>query len=293
MQLHDIEEHLVPSGHVAQTFRIKVLQPLSRADGSERFPVLYATDSDDFFGAYAAMATTLQLVGETPRFILVGIGYENAKAAKLLRRRDLYTHEVRAMAHETTKMLAASPVVSGIGDLRTITNTTDAGAFLEFIRAELIPFIGDRYPTQAGEESYFGYSGGGTFGLHTLCTRPETFRRYVLGSPVTSYDGKRFGIDMVRSLLDSARTIDADVFISVGELEEFGADFRHLDLVSGYYALTKFLEENAVQGLRVAQRVFPGETHATAWVVAFNHGLKALFGPSRHRPDWLDAGRDR
>jgi hypothetical protein len=45
-QAHEIEEHLIQSNLVAQRFTIKILQPVSRTDCSERFPVLYATDSD-------------------------------------------------------------------------------------------------------------------------------------------------------------------------------------------------------------------------------------------------------
>ena len=38
---HDIQTHSIQARSVEQTFTIKVLEPMRRIDGSERFPVLY------------------------------------------------------------------------------------------------------------------------------------------------------------------------------------------------------------------------------------------------------------
>jgi len=71
----EITEHLIESRFVASVFKVKVVTPLRLADESERFPVVYATDSDEFFGGLSTLAYELQLLAETPRFILVAIGY--------------------------------------------------------------------------------------------------------------------------------------------------------------------------------------------------------------------------
>lgn len=285
---HEIEEHFIQSSLIAQTFKIKVLQPISRTDASERFPVLYATDSDHFFGAFASMASELQGLGETPRFILVGIGYQNSGASELLRWRDFATHAIREPHRGILEQVARSPLCEGVADLNTIMATTDARQFLQFITEELMPFIDARYPTLANDNNYFGYSAGALFGLYALFARPHTFRRYILGSPASSYKGKDFGLELAQEFVKSKRAMDAKLYMAVGELEEFKKGHEYLELVTGYYRLTKFLKQSAIPGLDLSARVFPGETHATAWTLAFNHGLKTLFGPADEVPYWPD-----
>lgn len=287
-RLNERVEHLIPSKIVRQVFKINVMLPIRRADGSERFPVVYASDADDFFGAYADIANLLQLHGEIRRFILVGIGYENSRAAGLLRMRDFHTHEVRAYFQRETKEFAKSPLVAGIGDLASITQTTDANDFLEFIRTELMPFVEPKYPTIPGDTNYCGYSAGAGFGLHVLFNHPETFSRYILGSPTTSYRGHHFGNQLVDAFRRTERVMNAQVFVSVGELEEFKRGLMDFDLVSGYCLLVKNLLDNPIHGLNLVTRQFSGETHASAWAPAFSHGARSLLGSIEKPQFWPD-----
>jgi uncharacterized protein len=278
---HETREHLVRSRIVAQRFRVRTLLPVSRTDGSERFPVVYATDGDLLFEGLSSIASFLQHHGETPRFILVGIGYENAGSAELLRQRDFYTHGTQALYRAETERVAKSPLVVPLNDP---AQTTDASEFLQFICAELMPFVNGNYPTSPDDTNYFGYSAGGAFGLYTLFTRPGTFKRYILGSPTTSYSGRHFGRELVKAFVQSGRSMDAQLFLSVGELEEFKRGLTQFDLVTGLYLLAKVLGETAIPHLDWTMRVFSGETHATAWTLAFSHGLKTLLGPADQVP---------
>jgi predicted alpha/beta superfamily hydrolase len=216
----------------------------------------------------------------------VGIGYENSRAAGMLRLRDFWPHAIRRLYTKELTELSKSPLLEGIGDLRAITETTDANEFLRFIRDELVPFIAEHYPTQSDAGSYFGYSAGAGFGLHVLFTQPGMFQRYILGSPATSYGGQQFAVQLARASLRDATPIRAKVFMSVGELEEFSRGLSQLDLVSGYFQLAKFLRNQTIPGLDLTLRVFPGETHATAWSPAFSSGLRALLGPVDDVPFW-------
>jgi uncharacterized protein len=279
-------EHLLRSKFVAQAFKIKVLLPMMRADGTEQFPVLYVTDADDFFGGFSTVLNCLQNHGEIPRLILVGIGYEDPKLSAVLRMRDLFTHANRSLYATEIRGLAESAFVSDVGDLNSILSASDAQEFLQFIRKELIPLITSEYPVSPADNSFFGYSAGGGFGAHVLFTQPDTFRRYILGSPAVSYNGYHFGIDMARQYLETNSRLDAKVFMSVGELEEFKRGLGPLDLVTGYCSLAKFLKSAAIAGLDLSLRIFPGETHATAWAPALSHGLKTLFGPVDQVPYW-------
>lgn len=281
-----ITEQLFASRIIAQTFRVRVFCPMARADGSERFPVVYSTDADDFFPGLATQAQVLQTLGEAPRFVLVGVGYENAQAAPILRMRDLWTHENRRHYQTEMQHLIDSELVSGVDNLSQITAQTDATDFLRFLRDELMPFINERYPVTGEDCSYSGYSAGATFGLYTLFTRPETFKRYILGSPGTSYKGHNFGIEMAQQFIQSGKEMSAEVFLSVGDLEEFTRGFEQFDLVSGWILFMKHLMRAEIPGLALTARVFPGETHATAWTNAFNHGVKALLGAVDQVPFW-------
>lgn len=283
-RIHDVEEHLIQSHVIAETFRVKVLQPVSRVDGSERFSVLYTTDSDYFFGGYESIARELQALGETPRFILVSIGYENSRAVELLRWRDFATHGMRESRRDLFKKMAEWPLVNRPDLLPAVLDTTDATQFLQFIAAELMPFINGRYPTRSGESLYYGYSAGGLFGLYALFTRPQTFTHYILGSPGTSYMGRDFAVELAQSFIRSKQTLQAKVYLSVGELEEFRAGHEPYELVTSYYRLTKFLKQAAIPGLDLQGQVFPGETHATAWTLSLIHGLKTLLGPAERVP---------
>jgi uncharacterized protein len=285
----EVTEHLLRSKFVPQTFKIKITQPMCRVDGTERLPVVYVADSDYFFGGAANLATILQGYGETPRFVLVGIGYENAGAAALLRLRDLLSHPIQKHFDDYAKRVAQSQFISDTHELDSLTKGTDAGDFLRFICEELMPLINSQYPVLPEDSNYFGYSAGGTFGLYTLFNRPDTFKRYVLGSPGTSLNGHHYGIELARAFVDSGKSLKAKVFMSVGELEEFHRGLGHFELTSGYYLMAKYLKQSAIPGLELTTRVFPGETHATSWTLAFAHGWKELFGPVERVPYWPES----
>ena len=151
-----------------------------------------------------------------------------------------------------------------------------------------MPFIAGRYPTLANENNYFGYSAGALLGSIRYLRGRIRFKRYILGSPASSYKGQDFGLELAKEFIKAKQAMDAKVYLSVGELEEFKKGHEHLELVTGYYRLTKFLKQSAIPGLDLKGEVFPGETHATAWALAFIHGLKALFGPVDQVPYWPD-----
>ena len=279
-----VTEHLLESCTIGQTFRIKVMQPIRRVDGSERFPVVYATDADDFFDALAGLSATLQVLGELPRFVLVGIGYLDRDKAQLLRLRDLHSHRTRAYFEGEIRRVQDFAIYRGLVSFETITQTTDAKDFLSFIRECLIPLVATNYPVIRKDSFYWGHSTGAGFGLYTLFSEPDTFRHYVLGSPTTSYDGKNFALDMVKDFQILKRPISASVFMSVGELEETGRALDRFDLVTGLYGLNKYLAQAKIPGLNVTFRVFPGETHGSSWTLSFVQGLRAAFEPVSSLP---------
>jgi uncharacterized protein len=280
-------EFAIRSKLVDQEYRIRVLEPAGVASRSEKLPVLYVTDSDDFYDALATITNVMQLLGDVRRFILVGIGYGSSAAARLLRWRDLVTHSIREAYRPMLERLIASPLVTASCSIETITSS-DAGDFLQFICTELMPLINERYATSPFDRYYYGYSAGGTFGLYALFTRTDAFRGYILGSPGTSYDGRRFAIDMARQFLRSGAPTATKAFVSVGELEEFEKGFESLNIVSGYYDLIRYLKSAEIPGFCLRSYVFPEETHATAWLPAFSRGVRSVLNPLERTAEWRD-----
>ncbi len=281
-----VEEHPLGSRFVAQEYRIQVWLPHRRAD--ERFPAVYALDSDLFFGGYRDLSHTLQLLGEVPRFILVGIGYPNRQEAELLRTRDLYPREIRELYRQNIEQLTRSELNrTGIGS-RTLLQTTDAIDFFSFIRLELMPWLQTRFPVEPAEATLVGYSAGGAFGLHALFSQPEAFRRYILGSAALSYAGHQFGIQLAERFRASQRHLTADLFLSVGEDEESTPGFAQFELMPGFHRFVSHLITAPIAGLSFQHEILRGETHATAWAAGFSRGLRALL-QAVPPPDFLPA----
>ena len=179
----DVVTHQIKSTNVDQTFAIHVWQPMTKKDGSEKFPVLYITDANGGI-AMAELIHLLHLGGDAPRFIVVGIGYpvDHSVGGLNIRNRDL--------TPTPEAPLEADPIlpVDGVPSITSGKKSGGAKEFLSFIRDELVPFVDKNYNTIEGDRGYFGDSLGGLFGLYTLFHEPDTFSRYIIGSPSIWYD---------------------------------------------------------------------------------------------------------
>lgn len=263
----DIVTHQISSNRVDQTFEIRVWQPVSRTDGSESFPVLYVTDSNA--GIFLqGMMHYAQLGGDVQRFIMVGIGYPvgHTLGGLNLRWRDL-----TPTPSENIGAGSGLPI-EGIPEIKSGKRSGGAGEFLSFIREELIPFIDGNYNTIEGDRAFFGHSFGGLFGLYTLLHQPDTFNRYIIGSPSIWYDDA-ISLKYAKAFMASDREVNARVYMSVGELE----NEAKWQMVSNVYRMNAILNSRVVPGFTAKMHVFPDETHMT--VAAFNliRGVQEVF----------------
>ena len=281
-----VETHLVRSKHVAQTFKIQVMQPARRRDEAVRYPVIYATDGNLTFDMLKGISYLLQFnPRDAPRFMLVGIGYpgDSPLAGAMLRGRDL-------LCPRNPKVHRQPPAIEGI--LLPEAGTRDlygAEDFQQFVGKELVPFIEGRYPTN-GERTYFGHSAGGGFGLFTLFTQPQLFRNYIVSSPGMTYHGKSSGgidydrydfmFEEARRFIAAARPLSGvNVYMSAGSEEEFepppAAGYQ---LTSSVLRMAALLRLAGIPGLRVMTEIFPGGTHMAVCPLAFLNGVQAVFG---------------
>jgi uncharacterized protein len=292
-----IETHLLQSRHVSQMFRIQVMQPLRKSGQLCRCPVVYATDGNLAFDVLKGISYGIQTSGQTvPQFILVGIGYpeDSPIAGALLRVRDLTFPQHPRLNTKPGSLRGVLVAREGAKDFG------GAEDFQQFIGEELVPFIDERYLTAAGDRTYFGHSAGGGFGLFTLFTRPELFRRYIISSPGISCNGETsagityenydFMLREARKFVASGPALrDTPVYMSVGGEEEFEPELAKWHLTSSFLQMASLLKTAAVPGLKLMTEIFPAETHMTVWPMAFIHGVQAVFGTGV----WTRGSRDR
>jgi len=263
----DVVTHQITSTNVDQTFAVHVWQPVTKKDGSEKFSVLYITDANDGIGM-AELIHWLHLGGDAPRFIIVGIGYpvDHAVGGLNLRNRDLTPTPSAQLEAEF-----AFPV-DGIPSITSGKKSGGAKEFLSFIRDELVPFVDKNYNTIQGDRGYFGDSLGGLFGLYTLFHEPDTFSRYIIGSPSIWYDDT-VSFKYAEKFLASDQLLNARIYMSVGELEE-DAPFH---MVSNVYKMFALLKSKPMPDLDIKMHVIPGETHTSVVGINLIKGIQAVY----------------
>jgi predicted alpha/beta superfamily hydrolase len=267
--------HRLRSSIVGDTYRLQVSLPLTYANSEKRYPVVYVTDGNGLFPLARFISEALSGGLEIPRVIVVGIGYDTDEARDWGRYRERDFLPTDASAGDASRR---QPFTRG-GIPRG-----QAGPFLRFLREELKPYVVAHFRTKPSDSTYMGNSYGGLFGLYVLFHQPDTFQRYVIGSPAVHHD------ECVTLKYESdyaARHDDlpARVFLSVGGREEspdslIAASFR---FVTNLKTLARALASRNYPGLQLTTRVFEGETHFSVIPATFNWGLRAVFG-RRGRP---------
>ena len=263
----DVVTHQIESTNVDQTFAIHVWQPMTKKDGSEKFPVLYITDANGGVGM-AELIHWLHLGGDAPRFIVVGIGYpvDHAVGGSNIRGRDLTpTPSAQLEAGFGLPLDGVPSITSG-------KKSGGAKEFLSFIRDELVPFVDKNYNTIEGDRGFFGDSLGGLFGLYTLFHEPDTFSRYIIGSPSIWYDDT-VSFKYAEKFLASDQLLNARIYMSVGELEESVGD----QMVSNVYKMFALLKSKPMPDLDIKMHVIPGETHTSVVGINLIKGIQAVY----------------
>ena len=125
-----------------------------------------------------------------------------------------------------------------------------AAEFLKFIREELQPFIDENYPTVPEERGYWGHSLGGLLGLYAMFNEPETFNKYIIGSPSIFWANRAIMGDE-NTFVESGAPLNAKLFMAVGALEERGGDDASLATVTNMFQLESILRKAEIEGLEI------------------------------------------
>jgi hypothetical protein len=253
----------VSSSNVGQEFKIFVALPRSYADLDKTYPVLYVLDANGTFGMFTETIRMLQFGEELPEMIIVGIAYPvNGFVETLgLRARD-YTPTVDSEWFDEYVESRPDMVKSG--------GTGGAGNFLKFLREELMPFIQSNYRIDPEDKAIAGASFGGLFALYALFHYPDTFNRYIIGSPSIWWDEAvtfTYESEFAASNVD----LSAKVFMSVGALEAE-------DMIAPMQKLARTLQDRGYDSLELKTRIFEDEAHMSACLAGVSTGLRAVCG---------------
>ena len=279
-----VDTHLIPSKYVNQTFEIHVMVPPFCKHCPEKLPVLYVTDADAYFGAFSIIAAKAIIDRVVPPFILVGIGYPGdieTSNVSTLRMRDLLNSS-KIDVNRYLEYLALHPSAHSSDVLKASKELINFGKgapqFLDFIGQELIPFVDKTYPTKTDDRAYYGFSAGAQFGLYTIINKSDTFSRYIIGSSYIEGIEKK-----ITEIGTSNRTLNAKVFLGIGGDEAFTQDKQFVGM-HGYYEKLVLAFRSGISGLQFSHRIFPDETHATAWNPLFSYGIREIYNPKSCKP---------
>ena len=270
--LPDTEVRLLKSSIVNDTYRLDISLPITYANSDRTYPVVYLTDGDvnGLFPLVRCIVEGLSTGLMIPRLIVVGIGYDTDKS----RRRGHYRERDFLPTNASARDASRRQEFTRIGIRRG-----QASSFLRFIREELKPFINDNYRTNPDDSTYIGISYGGLFGLYALFHHPDTFNRYVIGSPAIHHDN-RVTLTYESHYAANHDDLPVRVFMSVGAREELDDPFIEpsFQFVTNMKTLAKTLQERSYPGLQLTTHVFEEETHVSVVPATFSRGLRVVFG---------------
>ena len=250
------EVRVLHAANIDQAYKLFIALPVGYDKTEDRYPVLYVTDANLFFG------NTPLLRLPVPPMIVVGIGYPTDNRAEIarLRARDFLPTQNKELeaAFEAEHHV---PIESGGGC-----------TFLSFIRDQLFAFIDAEYRTKPDDRTLLCYSFGGTFGIYTLFTQPDSFKRYIIGAPGLWWDHEvcfRYEEAYAAQQTD----LPVKLYLSVGTLDEDALG----GMASKLFRFHSILKSRNYPGLDMKFEVFEGETHQTAISPTISRGLRAVF----------------
>lgn len=241
--LYNTQLKLLNSRFVDDTFHIYISLPDDYNNTDKRYPVLYVLDGDISYGIAAGISRYLEIGGNIPVLIVIGIGYGAIdKGAGNKRNRDYRP-----------------------GDNGGEEN------FQKFINDELIPYVDGNFRTIIEDRTISGYSLGGLFALYSLFTQPGIFNKYIVGSPYLIPDD--FVIfDYEEQASSTLNDLSAKVFLSVGSEASEEKYFNPID------ELVTIIQTHDYPDLTLETKVFDGSDHLVGPPEVIAHGLISVFG---------------
>jgi predicted alpha/beta superfamily hydrolase len=249
------ERRVIRSTKVGETYVLQIYLPpdYEKADAGP-FPVLYLLDGDRSFGMAVDVVGWLLWAEEIRPVVVCAIGYGDQGSRWWASRARDYTP-----CKDPSSRFGNWPQAGG------------ADAFAAFLDHELFPLMASTYKVRREERALAGLSFGALFGAHALLTRPGMFQAYLLsGVPVLW--GERYLFARLGEATRERRNLGARVYAALGEREPAA-------VAGPWKEFCRILEAAPPKGLEWKTEILPGESHISAWPVAFTRGLRVLFPP--------------
>lgn len=233
------------SAVVNQEYRLFVHLPGSYSESKNKaYPVVYLLDGQYDFPFLTGVYGGQYYDGFLPEFIIVGITWGGKDPdAGYLRARDF------------------SPTHND-----GLPQSGGGPKFLEFIKKELIPFVGSTYRVTS-DRTLIGSSFGGLFTLYTLFNEPSLFHRYVLTSPALGWDN---GVLQTyeKKYTETGSPTPVKLFMGIGELEGGNDEFK---------LFAERLKAKKVKNLEFETLIMRNTGHAGTKPEGFARGLQYVF----------------
>lgn len=262
------ETKVLHSKMIGEDFEIYISFPVDYFRNDTTFyPVLYSTDGNRNFGLISNIVNILSFPGnDIPKLLVVDIGYKikGLEDWAAWRQRDLLPTNDSAADKQWVKLLER---LSGRDDI--VSKSGGASKFLDFIREELIPYIGSNYRVKQNDRALIGYSYGGLFTLFALFKYPETFQRYYAGSPSIWWDNKVI-FNYEKDYASNHKDLPAILFMSQGSLEDNSS-------IADMYEMAGRLESHNYKNLKLETQIFDGEDHPSCYPAGITRALRIIY----------------
>ena len=205
------------------------------ADSAKTHPVIYIADA--LWHIEVISGSVDHLIKDA---ILVGVSWEKGIPEQQSRMRDYMPNQYEGENYKHP--------------------TGMAHEHLAFWMNDVFKYVETEYKADPMDRSYYGYSVSGTFGSYILLTRPDAFKNYILGSPVTLFDNHLVHeYEPIAKMIP--KSLEANVFVSVGSDES-------QDNINQAISLVQFLKARKADNSQVDFRVIESADHGTAFPIS-------------------------
>lgn len=135
----------------------------------KNYPVIYFTDAVE----HIALLSSASYMVWRDNVILVGISWQKDISDDLRKQYGGHVSRFMDYTFKKTQNPRHPKIKFGLADKH-----------LAFIRKDVFKFVESNYRTEPNNRTYFGFSAGGVFGVYALMVQPDSFKNYILGSPL-------------------------------------------------------------------------------------------------------------
>jgi predicted alpha/beta superfamily hydrolase len=235
---------LLQSEIVNQEYQLLIKLPDGYGKSDKNYPVIYFLDAQWDFPLMVSTYGQSYYDGFIPEAILVGIqwGGENSDP-NVLRERDFTPSHIAEVG-----------------------NSGGAANFLQFIKQELIPFVGSEYRS-SDNRVLMGSSYGGLFTLYTLFNEPNLFSGYIPTSSASAWDNNLL-FSYAKVFAEKKLTRPIRLYSAIGEFDS---------LMPAFDGLSAFFEKQDFKGLSFKFERLPSLGHASLKSAGNTWGLHYVF----------------